>query len=132
MPSDRQTNDCIDPISSRVSVNNQTDRQIITIIILSPSITKTIFLCYSLVLVSAKIVRNKPPLQAQVSDSVQEWKDVGSGFLHGEDHDPPVLFSIVREDRDDEVSVERVEVPGGLIRQKYNCKYRARVHGISF
>ena len=58
--------------------------------------------------------------QAEVGHAVQEGEDVGARLLHGYHHDAVVLLGVVGKDRDDEVGVERVEVPGGLVQQQHH------------
>ena len=58
--------------------------------------------------------------QAEVGHPVQEGEDVRAGLLHGDHNDAIVLFSVVGQDRDDEVGVERVQVPGGLIQEQHH------------
>ena len=56
--------------------------------------------------------------QAEVGHPVQEREDVRPWLLHGEEDDAVVLLRVVGQDGDDEVGVEGVEVPGGLVEQE--------------
>lgn len=58
--------------------------------------------------------------QAQVGHAVQEGEHVRARLLHGQHDGAAVLARVVGQDGHDQVRVERVQVPGGLVQQQHH------------